>query len=87
MAAGKPVVATEVGNLVEMVAPSGDDLQAGIIVPPENPEALAEAIITLLRNPEKRKKMSEDARKKAERDYSMETFRKKIREAVEKEMP
>lgn len=85
LAAGKPVVASDVGNLREMVAPPGDELQAGIIVPPENPEALAEAILELLQNPEKRKVMSENALKKAERDYSMETFRKRIKEAVNTE--
>jgi iron(II)-dependent oxidoreductase len=48
MACGKPVVATRVGNLPSLV---GD---AGILVPPESPDCLSEAIITLLKDTELR---------------------------------
>lgn len=37
---GKPVITTDVGGLAEVV----DDGKTGLIVPPENPEALAQAI-------------------------------------------
>ena len=47
MAAGLPVVATAVGGVPECVVPG----QTGLLVPPADPGALAEAIVELLRDP------------------------------------
>ena len=49
MAAGKPVVATTVGGIPEFVVPG----ETGLLVEPGNPAALAEAIGSLLRDPER----------------------------------
>ena len=49
----KPVIATNVGGLPEMV----DDGVTGIIVPPKDSDALANAIIELLANDIKRDNM------------------------------
>ncbi|NJK78486.1 MAG: glycosyltransferase family 4 protein [Chloroflexaceae bacterium] len=49
--ARKPVVATSVGGLPEIV----DDGHTGYLVPPADERALAEAIIKLLNNPEQRR--------------------------------
>jgi glycosyltransferase involved in cell wall biosynthesis len=63
MAAGVPLIATSVGSLPEVVdAPLG-----GILVPAENPEALATAADDLLSNPEKREALSASARESAKR--------------------
>jgi len=59
---GKPVIVTNVGSLPEMVEYG----KSGLIVPPKNPEALAEAIIKLLKDDELRKEMSRNALKRAE---------------------
>ena len=48
MACGRPVVATDVGGVAEAVA------QAGILVPPRDPVAVAEATIALLGDPARR---------------------------------
>lgn len=53
MALGKPVIATSVGGLPEAVI----DGITGKIVPPQNDDALANAIVILLKDPEKRKEM------------------------------
>ena len=60
---GKPVVTTNVGEFPILVKGAG----CGLVVPPENPEALAEAIIILLRDEGLRKKMSKNALKMAEK--------------------
>ncbi len=54
---GKPVVATRVGSLPEVV-----EEQSGILVDPGRPEQLAEAIISLLKDPERRRLLGEGAR-------------------------
>lgn len=48
MAAGVPVVATQVAGNLELIQPE----KTGLLVPPHQPSALAEAIIRLLRMPE-----------------------------------
>ena len=51
----KPVVATNVGGLGEMI----DDRKSGLLVSPKDPKALAEAIISLLSDEDKLSVMSE----------------------------
>jgi glycosyltransferase involved in cell wall biosynthesis len=52
---GKPVVATRVGSIDEAV----DEGRTGLLVPPRDSQALAEAIIELLRDENKRQRMSQ----------------------------
>lgn len=62
----KPVVVTEVGAIPEIV----DDGITGLIVPPKNSEALAEAIIKLLKDNDLRERMGENAYLKLKSDLS-----------------
>jgi len=59
---GKPVVVTDVGDLPNLV----DNGKIGLIVPPKDPEALAEAIVKLLKDDELRERMSKNSYKKAQ---------------------
>ena len=68
MAAGKPVIATNVGGVPEMVA-EGD---TGILAPPRDAESLAEAILELLESPEKRRAMGEKGRRRVMEYFSIE---------------
>ncbi len=70
MAAKKPIVATHCGGPEEVVAHG----ETGFVVPSQNPKALAEAILTLLKNPEKAKAMGEAGRRRAEEYFSLETY-------------
>ena len=66
MAAGLPVVSTRVGGIPEVVI----DGETGILVPPNRPEALAEAITALAEDPALRKRLGAAGRKRAA-DFSL----------------
>jgi glycosyltransferase involved in cell wall biosynthesis len=68
MAAGLPVIASRVGGLPEVVT-DGDN---GLLIPPKDPEALAEALARLLANPALAKKMGENARRHVREHFSLE---------------
>lgn len=58
MAMGKPIVATEVGGIPEVIKNG----HSGLLVPPRNPEALATAIKDLISNDQLAAKMGQVAR-------------------------
>jgi glycosyltransferase involved in cell wall biosynthesis len=60
MAAGRPVVATRTGGIPDLV----DDGRTGILVRPNAPGALAEALEKMIASPELRRRMSDAARVK-----------------------
>lgn len=62
LAAGKPVVASAVSGLREVVR----DGRNGLLVPPGDPRALAEAVVALLRRPDWARRLGEAARQDAE---------------------
>lgn len=67
-ALGKAVVATAVDGTKEVVA----DGDTGILVRPEQPKALADAIIRLLVDPNERARMGERGRARANREFTLE---------------
>jgi glycosyltransferase involved in cell wall biosynthesis len=69
----KPVVVTSAGSIPEIV----DDGITGFIVPPKDVNALAEAIIKLLKDRELRRKMGENAYKKLKKDLSWDNIAEK----------
>lgn len=75
MACGIPIVASKIGGIPSVVK----DRENGLLVPPRNSEALADAIIYLLENEDVREKMGENGRKKVV-NYSWE----RIAEETEK---
>lgn len=70
MATGLPVVASAVGGMTEVV----EHGVTGLLVPPENPEALASALSQLLRDPARCKRMGEEGRDRVTRLYSMDSM-------------
>ena len=71
MAAGKPVVASAIDGNKEAIL----DGITGFLVPPSSPELFAEKVVYLLNNPEIRKKMGEEGRKRA-KIFSVEEMEK-----------
>ena len=61
MASGTPLLATTGGALPEVVGTEGD---TGRLVPPNDPDALAVAILELLGDPELRRSMAEAGRQR-----------------------
>ena len=68
MACHRAVVATRAGGLPEAVA----DGETGLLVPPHDEAALAEAIVMLLRDPERRHAMGAAGRARVVREFSVD---------------
>lgn len=81
MALGRPVVASGVGGLLEAVA----DGISGILVPPGNVSALADALEPLVADPAARRRMGERARQIVRAEFSAEGMVRSL-EAVYRDM-
>ena len=68
MATRKPVIASRVGGMPEVVA----DQESGLLVPEEDPQKLAAAMIALLQDPARARQMGEVGRRRVERFFSLE---------------
>jgi glycosyltransferase involved in cell wall biosynthesis len=82
MACALPIVATEIGGNVELVGKRKKEMmnarggryficENGILIPPQDVDSLAEAIVQLLRNRSLSKSMGYSARKKVEESYNI----------------
>ncbi len=79
MAMSLPVVATRVGGNAEAV----QDNVTGYIVPPENPKALAEAILRLLADPERAREMGDAGRQLVSERFTADMMMSRIRSAYD----
>ncbi|WP_329230698.1 DUF3492 domain-containing protein [Streptomyces canus] len=66
MFCGRATVSTDVGAVVEVIGGTG------LVVPPRNPKALAEACVTLLRDSERRERLGAAARARALELFTVE---------------
>jgi glycosyltransferase involved in cell wall biosynthesis len=69
MACGLPAIATCVGGIPDVVV----DGETGLLVPPDDEDALADAIERLLHDLSLRRRMAEAARRRIEAHYSIES--------------
>ena len=67
LAVETPVVATDLEGMPELVVEG----ETGLLVPPRNPEALAQAILRMLENPARAKAMARTGRKRVEARFSL----------------
>ena len=79
MAAGLPIIATSVGGTPEVVV----DGKTGYLVPPRNPDALADAILKLLDNPDLCLRMGRAGRERVKKHFSIERTIKKTEQIYE----
>ena len=79
LASGVPLVQPDASSFQEIIATS----QAGILVPPGDPTALAAAWHDLLTRPEHLKELGENGRRAAEESYSVEAMRDRFLALVE----
>lgn len=76
MAVGRPVVASRIGAQRELVV----DGETGILVPPGDPQAIAEACIRLLGDAGLREKMGKAGRERVQRCFGVERMVREIEE-------
>ncbi|MEC3955847.1 glycosyltransferase [Nocardia sp. CDC153] len=79
MAAGRPAVCTAVGGVLEMV----EDGVTGYLVPPRDPNALADKLIAVLTDEPLRRRMGAAARVRVETEFSSKTSITAAERAVE----
>jgi len=82
MATGLPVVAADVGGVAEAVL----DGQTGLLVPPSDPKALAEALERLLRDEAFRRRLGAAGRRRARREFDVPIFRQAHLELYRREL-
>jgi glycosyltransferase involved in cell wall biosynthesis len=80
MAAGCPVVATDVGGNPELL----DDGRAGILTPARDPEALALAVIRLLKSPAQRETLAQAARQRALEGFDIHSVARRLQALYER---
>lgn len=68
MAAGIPVIASEIGALPEVIGPDG------ILVPPDDPAALADAMLRLIDSPELCARLGEAGKRRAAENFAYDKF-------------
>jgi glycosyltransferase involved in cell wall biosynthesis len=70
MAAGKPVIATDVGATSEVVI----DDETGILLQPKDVQAASDALIRLIDSSELRSRLGESGRQYVEKNYSVDKY-------------
>jgi glycosyltransferase involved in cell wall biosynthesis len=70
MAAGKPVVATDAGGVRDVVVHE----ETGLLVPPGNPPALAQAVIRLATERKEASRMALNGQNRVRREFSLEAM-------------
>lgn len=76
---GTPVIATRAGGPVEIVK----EPETGLLVPPGDPAALADAVRTLLSNPERARSMGRAAQSYARRHFSVEQMQRNVKAVID----
>ena len=74
MAAAKPIIASRVGGLEEVLT----DNRSAVLLPPRSPQMLCDAMLALIRNPERALALGLEARRFITEEYSVELAAKRV---------
>lgn len=77
--AGLPVVVTNVGQCAEVV----EFGNAGLVVPPSDPQALSAALLDLIQRPEKREMLGSKLKERVEKEYGAGKFLSEYNKLIE----
>ncbi|OGW80385.1 MAG: lipopolysaccharide heptosyltransferase II [Omnitrophica bacterium RIFCSPHIGHO2_02_FULL_51_18] len=78
-ACGVPVVATRIGGLVDII----QDEKDGLLVPPDDPKILADAVIRILKDPALADRLASSLRRKVEKEFNLDLMFQKTLEAYQ----
>lgn len=78
MASGRAIVASDIGGISDTLA------DCGVLVPPRDTDALAQAVCRLVEDPEERARLGEAARGRVESCFGLEQFSRRIVELYRK---
>lgn len=70
LAMRKPVVGSEVGGIPEIL----ENEVTGLLAPPRDPEALAGALVRMVREPDLARRLAEQGREKVEKKFSVDSM-------------
>jgi glycosyltransferase involved in cell wall biosynthesis len=79
MALARPIVASAVSGIPEMLA----DGESGLLVPPDDPEAMARGVVALLSDDGRRRALGEAARHRLRTRFSLDGFADTMFEAFD----
>lgn len=82
MAMALPVIATNRGGTIEVIQPE----QTGILVSPDNPQEIIQAVQRLYLNPQYRQTLGNNARKFIEENYSIQSTLQKLEELYQAQL-
>ncbi len=80
MACKKPVIGSNIGGIPYAISDNKD----GLLVPPKDSQALADAITKILNNPKLAKQMGENGYKKVKENFTWEIQAKKMNEIIKR---
>lgn len=80
MAAGLPVIATAQGAIPETII----DGETGFIIPPKNPEKIAEKISFFIENPDQMQSFGTRGRKRFEENYTLDIWGRKMHDVFKR---
>ena len=82
MACKRPVIGSNIGGILSVI----DNNENGLLVPPKDPEALADAIMEILKNSKLAKKMGENGYKKVKENFLWDKQIEKTKKIIEESL-